>query len=158
MPCVRSTSAMSTVTPHTITITRHGIRLIASPSSADRESTRTTAPRNAPMPTLTLREDDAQDQRGDDAERDPVPPVEAVRRIASGDRRTGARATARPNSLRPPNSSVAAERHQRVRDQVVEIGLPLEPRQPVSRHQAVHDDAGRRERARARRRWRRCRP
>src|SRR5688572_31361314 len=54
MPWVRSTSAMSTVTPHTITITRHGIRLIASPSSADFVRTSTTAPANAAMPTLTL--------------------------------------------------------------------------------------------------------
>ena len=54
IPCAFSTREMSTVTPHTITITRHGIRLIASPSSADPERTRTTEPRNAPMPTLTF--------------------------------------------------------------------------------------------------------
>jgi hypothetical protein len=45
---------MSTVTPHTITITRHGICLIASPSSAALDNTSTTAPTNAAMPTLTF--------------------------------------------------------------------------------------------------------
>ncbi len=54
MPCARSTSEIRTVTPHTITITRHGIRLIASPSSADFDSTSTTAPANAAIPTLTF--------------------------------------------------------------------------------------------------------
>ena len=54
MPCARSTSEIRTVTPQTITITRHGIRLIASPSSADLDSTSTTAPANAAMPTLTF--------------------------------------------------------------------------------------------------------
>ena len=34
MPCARSTSAISTVTPETMMMTRHGISLIASPSSA----------------------------------------------------------------------------------------------------------------------------
>jgi hypothetical protein len=53
IPCARSSSAMSTVTPHTITITRHGIRFTASTSSAAPVSTRTTAARNAPIPTFT---------------------------------------------------------------------------------------------------------
>ena len=56
MPCARSTSAISTVTPHTITITRHGIRLIASPSSAASGSTSTTAPTNARHADVDLRE------------------------------------------------------------------------------------------------------
>jgi Na+/H+ antiporter NhaD/arsenite permease-like protein len=53
MPWAFSMRAMSTVTPHTITITRHGIRLTASPSSAERSSTSTTDAMNAPIPTLT---------------------------------------------------------------------------------------------------------
>ena len=53
MPCAFSTSEISTVTPQTMTITRHGIRLTASPSSAAPLRTRMTAPRNAPMPTWT---------------------------------------------------------------------------------------------------------
>ena len=41
---------------------------------------------------------------------------------------------------------VAAERHERVRGEVVEVGLHLEARHLVPRHDAVDDDAGRRER------------
>ena len=81
------------------------------------------------MPTLTCANDDADDERGDHAERDPVAAVEPV--VGRVDRRSpigsaAPCAIALANSFRPPNSAVAAERHQRVREQVVEIGLQLE--------------------------------
>ena len=81
MPCARSTSEMSTVTPHTMTITRHGMRLIASPSSADLDSTSSTAPDERGHPDVRLADHHAEDQRGDDADRDPVTAFE-TRRMA----------------------------------------------------------------------------
>ena len=125
MPCVRSTSAISTVTPHTITMTRHGIRLIASPSSADRDSTSTTAPRNAPMPTLTrakmtLRINVAM-----------TPSVIQWRRLKRpSDPSSGSvrRSAAGAEELEAAEERVAAERDHRVRGEIVEIGLQLETR------------------------------
>ena len=104
MPCVFSSSAISTVTPQTIMITRHGIRLIASPSSAAPSSTSTTAPGNAAMPTLTSKNSTLSDQRGDDAEREPVAPVERAVRVGSASSARGRdRRRARANSFSPPN-------------------------------------------------------
>ena len=66
MPCAFSTSAISTVTPQTITITRHGIRLTASPSSAEPVRTRITAPSERAHADVDLGDDHADDQRRDD--------------------------------------------------------------------------------------------
>ena len=51
IPCVRSSTPMSTVTPHTINTTFHGIRLIVSFSSAAPASDRIVAPVSAAIPT-----------------------------------------------------------------------------------------------------------
>ena len=67
MPCAFSTSEMSTVTPHTITITRHGIRLIASPSSADRAEDEDDRAEKRAHADVDAEDDDADDERGDDA-------------------------------------------------------------------------------------------
>ena len=84
MPCAFSTSEMSTVTPHTITITRHGIRLIASPSSADRRQDEDHRTEERAHADVDLRENHTQDQRGDDADRDPMTPLERPASVASG--------------------------------------------------------------------------
>ena len=55
MPPVFSSSPISTVTPQTMMIVLHGMRLIASPSSAARASASSTAPANAAMPMLNLK-------------------------------------------------------------------------------------------------------
>ena len=55
MPCVFSRSPVRMLTPQTITITDHGIFLIASLVSPAFAKDRITAPAKAPIPTFTLR-------------------------------------------------------------------------------------------------------
>ena len=55
MPCVFSSKPVRMLTPQTITITDHGIFLIASLVSPAFAKDRITAPAKAPIPTFTLR-------------------------------------------------------------------------------------------------------
>ena len=117
-PAAFSSSAISTVTPHTITMTRHGIRLIASPSSAHAGEHQDHRAGERAHADVDLREDQHAQRCSDaiTAERDPVCAVErcvggsdassvaaprrALARTASGRRRGSSRrrrrARARP--------------------------------------------------------------
>ena len=55
MPCVFSSTPMSTVTPQTISTTPHGMRLMASFSSPALSSDRIVAPTSAAIPTCRLK-------------------------------------------------------------------------------------------------------
>ena len=66
-PLVFSSSATSTLTPHTITMGVHGILRIACSWSASRSTASATAPVNAAMPMLALEEQHRDQHAGDDA-------------------------------------------------------------------------------------------
>ncbi len=150
MPCAFSRIEISTVTPVTMMITRHGILLIASPSSAHLASTRTTEPAKAAKPTFSSKKMTPTSTAAMTASVATMPPVERLvglrgreKRVSIHDRRR--RAAAR-EQLQPAEQEIAAERDRGVREQVGQVGLRREAAHADPRHQPVDDDPGRRER------------
>ena len=135
MPPVFCSKPISTVTPQTMRIVPHGMRLIASPSSAARSSDSSTAPAKAAKPMLKPLEDDhAEDQQRDHGERSDLMPIEALRGL-----RLDLDAVGAHQQLQAAEHEIARERHDRVRQQVVGPRLQLEARQP----DALHEPASR---------------
>ena len=119
-PAPSRASAMSTVTPHTITMTRHGIRLIASPSSADPRQHQDDGASEGAHADVDLRTNmTLEDQRRDDR-----PSVSQCRRLeraavadagSSADSARGA-ASAGAEQLQAAEEEVAGERDHRMRE------------------------------------------
>ena len=99
----------------TMMITRHGIRLIASPSSAHLVSTRITDADERAMPMLTSQKiAPVSEQHGDHAERHPLPAVERLRpRGRRRRRRRRAWPPALGEQLQAAEQEIAAERDER---------------------------------------------
>ena len=150
MPCAFSRIEISTVTPVTMMITRHGILLDRLPivrAFGEHEKHRTGEGGEA---DIQLEEDDADQDRGNDRERGHLPSVERLvgfrsweKRISIHDRR---RRSAAREQLQPAEQEIAAERDRGMRQQVGQIGLRGEATHADSRHESVDDDPGRRER------------
>ena len=161
MPSAFSSSAISTVTPHTMRIDapRHPLDRLAV-VGASASATRITDAGERRHADVDVANDQTRRRaaRTMTAERHPVRAVEPVRPR----RRRLSSSTTSPcagEQLQAAEQEVAAERHDGVRRPGCRDRSAISwPRQPDPRHQPVDDDAGRRERRERRRRWRRCRP
>ena len=127
MPWARSTSEMSTVTPQTITITRQGICLNASPSSPDRVRTMIDGAEERGHADVDL-----EDEHADRISAAMTAIVIQCRRSNRVRSRSGVSAAdacrLAAEQLQAAEQGVAAEGDDRMREQVVDVGLPLEAR------------------------------
>ena len=143
-PCVFSSSAISTVTPLTMMMTAHGIFSKGLSLIGQVQHDEQRRARKRPHADVHLEEDDADDQRRDHAERDPVARNRSG--VASAASSRPARCTWYRNSRHRP-----ARNSPRWRPPCAPAGCSGRrsrswPARPMPDHDAVDDDAGRRKR------------
>ena len=136
MPWVRSSVPMSTVTPHTISTTFHGMRLIVSFSSAAPAIDRIVGPCQRRHPDLHVESDDDDDQHCQHHGRQPVMPFEWI----ESDNICCICVTL-PRDKQSPSAECEKrdERDNEMREQVVRVGLPLHTGEANPFHDAVDD-------------------